>query len=404
MPDVLSFILAGGQGERLAPLTRDRAKPAVPFAGGYRIIDFTLSNCINSGLRHIFLLTQYKSYALEKHVRLAWDVCSAELGEFISLLPPQQRMTNDWYRGTADAVYQNIYSIRELSPEYVLVLSGDHIYRMDYRRMLRFHRRHRADATIGLFEVPLGQARRFGVIQVDAAHRVAGFQEKPKKPRPAPGQPGTALVSMGVYLFTTRALVAALMVDAEDRRSSHDFGRDVLPAMLRGYRVFGFPFAEKGAPGQTYWRDVGTIDDYYQANMELVTKTPAFSLYDRRWPIRTRVRPDPPAKTVHASFEDGRVGLAIESLLCPGVVVSGGRVERSILGPRVRVNSYAEVQDSILFSDVEVGRGAVVRRAIVDKRIRIPAGCRIGVDPEQDRRRFPVTESGVAVLGKGTEL
>jgi len=404
MTEVLAFVLAGGQGERLAPLTRDRAKPAVPFAGGYRIIDFTLSNCINSGLRHVFLLTQYKSYALEKHVRLAWDVCSAELGEFISLLPPQQRMTNDWYRGTADAVYQNIYSIREMSPEYVLVLSGDHIYRLDYRRMLRFHRRNRADATIGLYQVPVQRARRFGVMQVNADSRVVRFQEKPLRPKPSPASPGAALVSMGVYLFTTRALVAALMVDAENRHSTHDFGRDIIPAMLRGYRVFGFPFEGEGRAGEAYWRDVGTIDDYFQANMDLVAKTPAFNLYDRRWPIRTKVRPDPPAKTVHADFEDGRVGIAIESLLSGGVVVSGGRVERSILGPRVRVNSYAQVQDSILFSDVEVGRKAQVCRAIVDKRVKIPAGCRVGLDPDEDRRRFLVTESGIAVLGKGTVL
>ncbi len=403
MAEVLTFILAGGQGERLYPLTRDRAKPAVPFAGAYRIIDFTLSNCINSGLRHIFLLTQYKSYALEKHVSLAWDIYSAELGEFISLLPPQQRMSTDWYLGTADAVYQNIYSLRELSPEYVLVLSGDHIYRMDYRRMLRFHRRKSADATIGLYEVPVGEASRFGVIEVDEKFRVHGFEEKPARPRPKPGSTDRALVSMGVYLFTTRALVAALMVDAENPASSHDFGRDVIPAMLTGYKVFGFPF-EDDAGRPLYWRDVGTIDDYYRANMDLTGVLPAFNLYDPRWPIRTRPRPDPPAKTVHADFEGKRVGLALDSLLSGGVVVSGARVERSILGPRVRVNSYAQVTDSVLFSDVDVGRNAKVRRAIVDKRVRIPPGYEIGFDLERDRKRFAVSEGGVVVLAKGTEL
>ena len=401
MIDVLTFILAGGQGERLYPLTRDRAKPAVPFAGAYRIIDFTLSNCVNSGLKHIFLLTQYKSYALEKHVSLAWGIYSAELGEFISLLPPQQRMSHDWYLGTADAVYQNIYSLREMSPEYVLVLSGDHVYRMDYRRMLRFHRRRSADATIGLYRVSVEEASRFGVMEVDGEHRVRGFEEKPKQPRP--GAEGRCLVSMGVYLFTTRALVAALMVDAENPDSSHDFGRDVIPAMFSGYKVYGFPFEdETGRP--LYWRDVGTLDDYYRTNMDLTGVTPAFNLYDPRWPIRTRTRPDPPVKTVHSDFAGRRVGLALDSLLAGGVVVSGARVERSILGPRVRVNSYAEVTDSILFSDVEVGRNARVSKAVVDKRVRIPPGFKVGHDLSADRERFVVSDGGVVVLPKGTEL
>lgn len=401
MVETLTFILAGGKGERLHPLTRDRAKPAVPFGGNYRIIDFTLSNCVNSGLKHIFLLTQYKSYVLEKHVSAGWNIYSAELGEFISLLPPQQRMSEDWYLGTADAVYQNIYSIKEMSPEYVFVLSGDHVYELDYRRMLRFHRRKRADATLGLYEVPVDQATRFGVMAVDEQHRITGFEEKPAAPRPKPDDPDCALVSMGVYLFSTQALVSALMVDAEDPGSSHDFGRDVIPRMIGGYKVFGYPYEDDGKAVRPYWRDVGTIDDYYAASMDLVSPGPKFNIHDPRWPIRTRARPEPPAKTVFADFKDNRVGLALDSLLCNGVVVSGGRVERSILGPRVRVNSYAEVTDSILFSGVEVGRHCRIRRAIIDKWLKIPPHTRIGFDPAADRERFFVSESGIVVVQKG---
>ncbi len=404
MVEALTFVLAGGQGGRLHPLTRDRAKPAVPFGGIYRIIDFTLSNCVNSGLRQIFLLTQYKSYALEKHVSLAWDIYSPELGEFISLLPPQQRMSKDWYRGTADAVYQNHYSLRELGPEYVLILSGDHVYKMDYRRMLASHRERGAEATIGLYEVPVGDAHRFGVIEVDGDDRVVGFEEKPTKPRPKPDDRDRALVSMGVYLFKTEALMAALASDADRDESTHDFGHDVIPAMIGGGRVFGHRLAGTDAGREPYWRDVGTLDAYYRANMDLVAPSPEFNLYDQRWPMRTRARSDPPAKTVHADIEGGRAGLALNSLLSDGAVISGGRVERSVLGPRVRVNSFALVEDSVLFSDVEVGRNARVRRAIIDKRVRVPEGFEVGGDPERDRRRFTVTDSGVTVVAKGMEL
>jgi glucose-1-phosphate adenylyltransferase len=403
MVEVLTFVLAGGQGERLYPLTRDRAKPAVPFGGVYRIIDFTLSNCVNSGLKQVFLLTQYKSYVLEKHISAGWNIYSAELGEFISLLPPQQRMSKDWYRGTADAVHQNTYVVSEMSPEYVLVLSGDHVYRLDYRKMLSFHKRARADATIGLYEVPIEQASRYGVMVTDAESRIVGFAEKPRRPKPKPGSPGRALVSMGVYLFSTPALMGSLLVNAENPDSTHDFGRDVIPAMIGGYRVFGYRFADEHA-AEPYWRDVGTIDDYYRANMELVAPIPPFNLYDRHWPIRTRPRPDPPAKTVHSDLAGGRAGLALDSLLADGVIVSGGRVERSILGPRVRVHSYAQVEESVLFSDVEVGRHARIRRAIIDKMVRVPDRAEIGFDPEADRRRFHVSEDGVVVIARGAEL
>jgi len=398
--ETLTFILAGGRGKRLYPLTKDRAKPAVPFGGVYRIIDFTLSNCVNSGLKHIFLLTQYKSYVLEKHISAGWNIYSAELGEFISLLPPQQRMSEDWYLGTADAVRQNIYSIQEMSPEYVFVLSGDHVYELDYRRMLRFHRRREADATIGLYQVPLKQATRFGVMAVDEEHRVTGFEEKPASPKHKPGDPSKSLVSMGVYLFSTEALVAALMVDAEDPESSHDFGRDVIPRMIGGYKVFGYPYEDDGKAVRPYWRDVGTIEDYYEANMDLVSPTPKFNIHDPRWPIRTRARPDPPAKTVHNDAKRKRVGLALNSLLCNGVVVSGARVERSVLGPRVRVNSYSKVEDAVLFSGVEVGRHCRIKRAIVDKWVKVPPRTRIGYDEDEDRKRFFVSDSGIVVVRK----
>ena len=403
MLEVLTFILAGGQGERLTPLTRDRAKPAVPFGGVYRIVDFTLSNCVNSGLKQIFLLTQYKSFVLEKHISAGWDLYSPELGEFISLLPPQQRMSKDWYLGTADAVYQNTYVISEMSPEHMLILSGDHVYKLDYRELLRVHRESKADATIALYEVPIAEAGRFGVMELNEQNRVVGFEEKPESPHHKPGVPDRALVSMGVYLFSTQALVGALMVDAENPDSTHDFGRDVIPAMIKGYRVFGYRFVE-AHPDEPYWRDVGTLDDYYRANMDLVEPEPPFNLYDRRWPIRTRPRPDPPAKTVHADFEHDRVGLALDSLLADGVIISGGRVERSILGPRVRVNSHAEVSESVLFSDVEIGRHARIRRTIIDKRVKIPDHTVIGHDPEQDRRRFTLSAEGIVVITKGTEL
>ncbi|MFO7639535.1 MAG: glucose-1-phosphate adenylyltransferase [bacterium] len=403
MTEVLTFVLAGGQGERLYPLTRDRAKPAVPFAGVYRIIDFTLSNCVNSGLKQVFLLTQYKSYVLEKHVSAGWNIYSAELGEFISLLPPQQRMSKDWYRGTADAVYQNTYVVREMSPEYVLVLSGDHVYRLDYRRMLNYHKRVKADATIGLYEVPIAQASRFGVMVTDAGGRVVGFEEKPRCPKPKPGAPDRALVSMGVYLFTTPALMGSLLVNAEDQASTHDFGRDVIPSMINNYRVFGYRFADEHA-AEPYWRDVGTIDEYYRANMELVSPIPPFNLYDRHWPIRTRPRPDPPAKTVHSDLVGGRAGLALDSLLADGVIVSGGRVQQSILGPRVRIHSFAQVEESVLFSDVAVGRHARVRRAIIDKMVRIPDRAEIGFDLEADSKRFHVSPDGIVVIARDSEL
>ncbi len=396
----MAFILCGGQGERLHPLTKDRAKPAVPFGGIYRIIDFTLSNCINSGLKRIFLLTQYKSFALEKHVYAGWNVFAPGGAEFIHMLPPQQRLKGDWYLGTADAVNQNMYSIRAYSPEFVFVLSGDHVYKMDYRKMMRFHRRHKADVTIGMYQVPIDQAGRFGVVEVDRNSRIVGFYEKPKTPVAMTGDRTRALVSMGVYLFDTQALAGALMADAEDHNSAHDFGRNVIPKMIPGYRVLGYEFDDENRGNESYWRDVGTIDDYYAANMDLVAVSPKFNLYDERWPIRTLQPQLPCAKTVWNNAKQGRVGQVLQSLVAHGSIVSGGRVERSILSPRVRVNSFAEVTDSLLLEGVSVGRRAKVRRAIVDKWVRIPEGCRIGYNLDQDRKRFKVTDSGIVVIQK----
>jgi glucose-1-phosphate adenylyltransferase len=404
MRDAIAFILCGGQGERLHPLTKDRAKPAVPFGGIYRVIDFTLSNCVNSELRRLFLLTQYKSFALEKHVFGGWNVFSTGLGDFIHLLPPQQRVKDDWYLGTADAVNQNIYSIRATSPEFVFVLSGDHVYKMDYRKMLRSHSRRKADVTIGTYKVSVRDADRFGVVEVDQKSRIIGFHEKPAVPICVPGDPKHALASMGVYLFSTQALVGALMADAEDADSDHDFGRDVIPKMIGGYRVMGYEFEDENRGPEPYWRDVGTIDDYYQANMDLLEVKPQFNLYDERWPIRTLQPQLPCAKTVWNDPEAGRVGGVLQSLVAHGCIVSGGRAVHSILSPRVRVNSYAEVSDSILFEGVVVGRRARIRRAIIDKWVQIPEGYRIGCDPDADRRNFTVTDSGIVVIAKGQEL
>ena len=404
MKSSIAFILAGGQGERLFPLTKDRAKPAVPFGGIYRIIDFTLSNCVNSNLKQIYVLTQYKSFALDRHINLGWNIFNSELGEFLHCLPPQFRMKDDWYLGTADSVYQNLYSLKSSNPKYVFVLSGDHIYKMDYRKMLRFHKAKKASVTIGLYEVPIEQASRFGVLEVNAEQRIIGFEEKPAKPKPMPGDSTRALISMGVYLFNTEALMASLMVDAEDTKSSHDFGRDVIPKMFDGYRVYGYPFEDENRGRVKYWRDVGTIDDYYAANMDLVEIDPLFNLYDKRWPIRTLQPQLPPAKTVFTDFKGNRVGEILQSIVAQGAIISGGRVYRSILSHQVHIHSYTDVAESILLEGVEVGRNAKIRRAIIDKWVKVPEKMEIGYNLEEDKKRFKVTESGIVVIPKEMKL
>lgn len=398
---IVAVILAGGKGSRLEPLTRDRAKPAVPFGGSCRIIDFTMSNCLNSGLRKILLLTQYKAMSLDRHINMGWQrYFCRELGEFADVVPPQQRIDESWYQGTADAVYQNIYTIEKERPEYVVILAGDHIYKMDYARLVDYHIESGADLTIGVLrERRTDAARRFGVMQVDAENRVIGFQEKPDDPKPIPGDEEHCYASMGIYVFPARFLFEVLCRDATKRGSRHDFGGDVIPALIETNRVYAYPFMDENRKKNSYWRDVGTLDAYYEANMDLVSVEPELNLYDEVWPIRTYLPNYPPPKFVFA--DPDRRGVALDSIVCLGTIVSGANVQRSVLGHRVRVNSFASIEDSILFSRVEVGRHARIRRAIIDKGVHIPPGVEIGYDPEQDRARgFVVTESGITVIAK----
>lgn len=402
--NVLAVVLAGGKGERLEPLTRDRAKPAVPFGGEYRIVDFTLSNCFNSGVRQILLLTQYKSLSLDRHVASGWArFFHRELREFVDVAPPQQRLAESWYQGTADAVYQNIYSIEKESPELVLVLAGDHVYKMDYRDIIEFHRAKNADLTISALPVPLDEARgRLGVLAADADGRVVDFEEKPLAPRPLPDDPDSCFASMGVYVFNAKFLYEALCRDATKLGSRRDFGRDVVPRAVENDRVFAFPFVSTDADGKkrgAYWRDVGTLDAYFAANMDLVAVEPELNLYDENWTIYSPRPNTPPAKFILPDGE-GR-GCALDSLVCSGAIVSGGTARRSIVGFGARVERDATVEDSLLFARTVVERGARLRRTIVDKGAVVPAGWRVGFDPALDRSRgFFVTESGVTVIPK----
>jgi glucose-1-phosphate adenylyltransferase len=400
LKETLTLILAGGQGERMMPLTRDRAKPAVPFAGHYCIIDFTLSNCINSGLKRIYVLTQYKSQSLDNHLRLGWNIFASAFDEFLFSVPPQLRTGNSWYLGTADAVSQNIHILREELPCRVLILSGDHVYKMDYSEMIEAHVRTGASVTVAAVQCELQRARRLGVLEIGGDDRILSFEEKPDAPRQIPGQPGFAWVNMGVYVFETSTLVQAIS-EISSGDSASDFGRDILPRLVSGQTVFAYPFGDERG---NYWRDIGTLDSYYEASMDLVKVDPVFNLYDAFFPIHSSSHPRPPAKMVFADRETGRLGIATDSLICNGCVISGGRVDRSILSPDVRVNSYSLVEDSILFHRVEVGRHAKIRRAIVDKDVKIPPGFTVGYDPEEDARRFTVTESGIVVIAKGEHI
>ena len=396
MGDAIGILLAGGQGERLWPLTRDRAKPAVPFGGVYRIIDITLSNCINSDLRRVFVLTQYKALSLNRHIRLGWSSLMG-LGDFIEILTPQMRVSTSWYLGTADAVYQNIYSIGSERSNYAIVLSGDHIYKMNYRKMLQQHVDSGAHVTVATIEVdPVEAAGRFGVIETDANWRVLGFAEKPAQPKRATHRPDKVNASMGVYIFNTQLLIPILISDAENPESTHDFGHDILPRILSNYRVFAYNFEDENRNGPLYWRDVGTIDAYYEANMDLVSVTPIFNLYDKSWPLRTWQQQYPPVKTVFA--DPDRMGVAIDSVVSGGAIVSGGRVQRCVLGYDVRVNSYCQVDDSIVFNHVNIGRHSRVRNAIIDRHVVLPEHTEIGYDLEADRARYHVSEKGVVTV------
>jgi glucose-1-phosphate adenylyltransferase len=404
MQNVLAMILAGGKGERLFPLTQQRAKPAVPFGGKYRIIDFTLSNCLNSGLRQIAVLIQYKSHSLDRHIRIGWNILNPELGESIASIPPQQRISEDWYRGTADAVYQNFFLVENERAEYLLVLAGDHIYKMNYAEMYDFALSKQADAVVGAIEFPLSEASRFGVIEVNEECQILRFEEKPANPFPLPTDPAHAFVSMGIYLFRTSALREFLVQDATED-SLHDFGRNIIPRMINESRVYAFKFEDQNRKAVKYWRDIGTLDAYWEANMDLVAVDPLFNLYDQSWPIRTYQGQFPPAKFVFAQdYEGGRMGVALDSIVCGGCIISGGRVQNSVLSPNVMVYDHAEVRESIVMENVVIGERAQIRRAIIDKDVVIPPKTEIGYDLDADMKRFTVTETGLVVISKGMKL
>jgi glucose-1-phosphate adenylyltransferase len=400
MDSVLAILLAGGAGERLNPLTRDTAKPAVPFGGAYRIIDFTLSNCINSDLRRILILTQYKSLELIRHVRDGWNILSPELGEYIEVIPPMQRISQDWYLGTADAVYQNTASLVAERPRHTLILAGDQIYKMNYRDMMEWHQRQGADITIATIQFAPEEAYRFGIAEIDSEYRIIGFEEKPRHAHPKRSRFNSDMVSasMGIYIFNTDVLLSALQEDAQNPASTHDFGRDVIPALLSRARVTAYDFRDMNDKAARYWRDVGTLDSYYAANMDLVDVLPEFNLYDQRWPLRTHLKQQPPAKFVFAQ-EGRRMGVAMDSIVCAGSIISGARVLHSVLSYGVRVNSYCEVEYSILMPGVEIGRYSRIRRAIIDSGVKVPESSVIGYDVEQDRARgYTVTDSGIVVV------
>jgi glucose-1-phosphate adenylyltransferase len=402
--DTITMLLAGGQGERLYPLTALRSKPSVPFGGKYRIIDFALSNCLNSGLRKVYVLTQYKSDSLNQHILEAWSIFNPELGEFIYSVPPQRKLNNDWYLGTANAIYQNMNLFsNERKAKWVLILSGDHIYKMDYLKMLQQHVDTKADLLISCIEVPKEEAHRFGIVGVDENYNIKSFIEKPAEPPEIPDQPGYSFINMGIYVFNAAALRDILEEMETKKIKAHDFGKDVIPYMVKSnMNVMAYKFFDENKKVKPYWKDIGTIDSYFEASMDLISVTPEFNFYDLSWPMRTYQYQFPPAKTV--SHEGERVGRTLNSLICDGSIVSGGLVERSLLGPNVRVNSFSYVTDSIIMNNCNVGRHARIRRAIIDKNVNIPEGYEIGFDLDGDKKKFTVTESGIVVIGKNEVL
>lgn len=406
---ILVMILAGGEGRRLSPLTLDRAKPAVPFGGRYRIIDIVLSNFVNSGLARIKVLTQYKSASLEEHIARVWRVPPI-LGQFIETIPAQQRTGTSWFKGSADAVYQCEHVITDDKPELVCIFGGDHIYKMDVGQMLARHAERRAAATVAAIPVPVEEARQFGVLEVDGEGRIIAFHEKVASPPEMPSRPGMCLASMGNYVFRTDALMNELHRDAGIESGKHDFGHDILPRMVAdGQRVFAYDFMTNIIPGETdagrgYWRDIGTLEAYWEAQMDLIAIAPAFNLYNERWPIRTGGTHAPPAKFVFRDEAQARIGIATDSMVSHGCIISGGRIHRSVLSEGCRINSFSEVDESVLFEGVRVGRHARLRRCIIDKDVEVPAGLEVGFDPEADRRRFFVTENGLVVIPKRTRL
>ncbi|MBU2492579.1 MAG: glucose-1-phosphate adenylyltransferase [Bacteroidetes bacterium] len=401
--ETLTMILAGGQGERLSPLTELRSKPSVPFGGKYRIIDFALSNCLNSGLRKIHVLTQYKSDSLNQHIYEAWNIFNPELGEYIYSVPPQQKISNNWYTGTANAIFQNINLISDQNHKWVIILSGDHIYKMDYLKMLQYHIEKDADLSISSLDVPKSTASRFGVLQIDTDYKILSFIEKPKSPPEIPDKPGSSFVNMGTYIFKASTLINTLKEMEKKKIQNDDFGKHVIPYMLeQGRSIYSYRFEDENRKSKPYWVDVGTIDSYYAASMDLISVSPEFNLYDSHWPLRTGQLQFPPAKTL--SHEGERVGRAFNSLICDGTIISGGLVERSIISPNVRVNSYTYITDSIIFNNCNIGRHSRIRRAIIDKNVNIPEGTEIGFDVETDKKRFTVSETGIVVIPKNYQF
>jgi len=397
--NTVALILSGGRGSRLKDLTNWRAKPAVPFGGKFRIIDFPLSNCMNSGIRRIGVVTQYKAHSLIQHIQRGWGFLRGEFNEFVELLPAQQRVEEEWYKGTADAVFQNLDILRNMGPEYILILAGDHIYKMDYGQMLAAHVRNKADMTVACLNVPVEEAKAFGVMGVDEHDRIIQFKEKPANPDSIPGDPSQSLASMGIYVFNASFLYEQLIRDADDPDSVHDFGQNIIPHLISKYRVYAHRFADScvnSADGKHYWRDVGTIDAYWEANMELTKVTPELNLYDSTWPIWTYQAQLPPAKFVFDS--DGRRGEAVDSLVSGGCIISGSSVRRSVLFSNVRVHSYSSIEDSVILPDVTIGRNVVLKRVVIDKGSHIPEGMQIGVDVEEDRKRFYVSEKGITLV------
>jgi len=394
--ETLAIVLAGGRGSRLKALTDWRAKPAVPFGGKFRIIDFPLSNCINSGIRHIAVATQYKSHSLQRHLQRGWGFLSGQFGEFIEAIPAQQRQGESWYAGTADAIYQNLDIIRHYNPEYVLVLAGDHIYKMDYGKMVAAHVANGADITVGCIPVPLEEARAFGVMDINSEGRIVEFAEKPDDPKPMPGDDGKSLASMGIYVFSAEYLRNQLIQDAKDETSSHDFGKDIIPSAIKNANVFSFRFmnANTGTPG--YWRDVGTIDAYWEANVDLANINPELDLYDKNWPVWTYQEQLPPAK--FAFDDEDRRGMAVDTMLSGGCLITGSTVRHSVLFSNVRIHSFSEVEDSVVLPDVEIRRGCRIKRCVIDKGARIPEDTVIGEDAVEDAKRFYVSENGIVLV------